>query len=79
MDKEKPSVIAIKKNVKTDLDKLKIHHRETYSEVIERIISPLLKPIQETEKTPTTEESLLEKKSPENSEYVTDNAGESIM
>ena len=61
--KEKPSVIALKKDVKLGLDKLKVHHRETYSEVIERLIQ--LATIQEPKKIITPIESVEEKKSEE--------------
>ena len=39
MEKPKPSVIAIKAEVKKGLDELKVHPRETYSQVIERLIT----------------------------------------
>ena len=38
MEKPKPCVIAIKPEVKKGLDELKILPRETYSQVIERLI-----------------------------------------
>lgn len=38
MEQEKQLVIAIKSDVKKGLDRLKIHPRETYNQVIERLI-----------------------------------------
>lgn len=33
------TTIQINKDIKADLDKLKIHHRETYNELLERLIN----------------------------------------
>jgi len=33
------TTIQISKDIKIDLDKLKIHHRETYNELLERLIN----------------------------------------
>ena len=43
MEKQKPLVIAIKPDVKKGLDDLKVHPRETYSQVIKRIIAEVHK------------------------------------
>ena len=55
------AIVALKKEVKAKLDKLKVHPRETYNDVIERAIAKEEKTIQDSETAPKIEEPQEEK------------------